>query len=811
MIEKLNESFDFDDIEQDESGINNSIHGIRVLGKIKDSIKKESSHFVEHQVSNTFEEFVDFVEKDLPYIIANKESLLDMLAPKSQTLNLCALIKGRSTKEYGIGTVGFKETIDKLFSTLKKAFNILGFSKWQNVGQKIKIKVRWNEMRIPYTGEDYTSANALRCGVVYSLYEMLLKNIEYVVNTFSFDLKSIIDGGAHQTYIGYFNLLSYYVDPSKDNIKKKLKDCYKNAFEDAFTPKDDPYTRITSKEFIHILKIGKDFVNSPVLFEAFDFTEDTPIEDIDSQIEHNKTLALYKSSSMHDAVINKFKELERKQGGYGLPLNVAISEETLWMADYIVQDAIDIFAEGNPGKFFDERGMIVFLRYCQGNNVRPFDFTPKVDKFVIDFDNAGKISNYLENLVETIKKYESKWIYDYEQYARFLNNIEIKGYDFSNLANLGYYLGFLMNGSLQLVVNGKKFHNFVVFDSIRDEETIEACLDRALWYQQILAEKFTKEELLKFTKDFIRGNKDRKNIRFGLNESFVFDMEADNTIDVGKSAIDSIEQPIIWTRLFFNLKTKDPELEIVPYLEWIFDTVYKIDFYLSKRDKYIILSYKYWKGEVSYLTYYINRLPSEVDSNSQKDVLNFFEDIYKHLMSFYVFHSDTDCPYQFEKEKTSAKLRELFDEEEDNVSEAFNFDDDNEDDLSDTIKKSKISSLVNTVYELLKKWKEYDGDELYHTVLFGTDVDIPIKYKFPELKILEVSIYRSEFRIKGRHYSLEICFSSDGRCWYRKMDHGGRPVNKKIYKEVPEEMFDLGIKKIEDCIVKIKKYLHIKD
>jgi hypothetical protein len=65
MIEKLNESFDFDDIEQDESGIDNSIHGIRILGKIKDSIKKESSYFVEHQVSNTFEEFVDFVEADI--------------------------------------------------------------------------------------------------------------------------------------------------------------------------------------------------------------------------------------------------------------------------------------------------------------------------------------------------------------------------------------------------------------------------------------------------------------------------------------------------------------------------------------------------------------------------------------------------------------------------------------------------------------------------------------------------------------------------------------------------------------------------
>lgn len=527
MIDKLNESFDFDDIEQDESGIDNSIHGIRILGKIKDSIKNDSSYFVRYQVSNTFEEFVDFVEKDLPYIIANKESLLDMLAPKSQTLDFYALIKDRSTKEYGIGTAGFKETIDKLFSTLKKAFNLLGFSKWQNVGQKIKIKVVWNEMRIPYTGADYTSANALRCGVVYSLYEMLLKNIEYVVNTFSFDLKSIIDGGAHQTYIGHFNVLSQYADPANDNIKKKLKDHYKNAFEDAFTPKDSPYTRITSKEFIHILKIGKDFVNlkkSPVLFEAFDFTEDTPIENIEHQITQNKNLALYKSSDIHHAVVKKFEELKHHQGGYGLPLNVAISEETLWMANYIVQDAIDIFAEGNPGKFFDERGMIVFLRYCQGNNVRPFDFTPKVDKFVIDFDNAGKISNYLENLVETIKKYESKWIYDYEQYARFLNNIEIKGYDFSNLANLGYYLGFLMDRSLQLVVNGKKFHNFVVFGSIRDEETIEACLDRALWYQQILAEKFTKEELLKFTKDFIKGNKDRKNIRFELNESFEFDI-----------------------------------------------------------------------------------------------------------------------------------------------------------------------------------------------------------------------------------------------------------------------------------------------
>ena len=59
MIDKLNESFDFDDIEQDESGIDNSIHGIRILGKIKDSIKNDSSYFVRYQVSDTFEEFVD--------------------------------------------------------------------------------------------------------------------------------------------------------------------------------------------------------------------------------------------------------------------------------------------------------------------------------------------------------------------------------------------------------------------------------------------------------------------------------------------------------------------------------------------------------------------------------------------------------------------------------------------------------------------------------------------------------------------------------------------------------------------------------
>lgn len=537
MIDKLNESFDFDDIEQDESGIDNSIHGIRILGKIKDSIKNDSSYFVRYQVSDTFEEFVDFVEKDLPYIIANKESLLDMLAPKSQTLDFYALIKDRSTKEYGIGTAGFKETIDKLFSTLKKAFNLLGFSKWQNVGQKIKIKVVWNEMRIPYTGADYTSANALRCGVVYSLYEMLLKNIEYVVNTFSFDLKSIIDGGAHQTYIGHFNVLSQYGNPSKDNIKKKLKDHYKNAFEDAFTPKDDPYTRITGREFNHILKIGKDFVNlkkSPVLFEAFDFTEDTPIENIEHQITQNKNLALYKSSDIHQAVVKKFEELKRHQGGYGLPLNVAISEETLWMADYIVQDALDIFAEGDIRKFYEERGMCIFFRYCE-SNVRPFDFSPKVDKFVIDFDNAGKIHNYLESLVNTIKKYEAKWIYDYERYAKFINNLEIKGYNFSNLANLGYYIGFLLDGTLQLTVNGKKFYNFVVFSYIRDEENIEECLDRALWYQQILVEKFTKEELLKFTMDFVRGNKDRKELSLGLNESFDFDNDKEDfDIDVRK-------------------------------------------------------------------------------------------------------------------------------------------------------------------------------------------------------------------------------------------------------------------------------------
>lgn len=535
MTKKLTEAFDFDDIEQDEINLENTISGIKILGKIKDSIKNENSYIVRHQISNTFDEFVEFVEKDLPYIVANKESILDMLAPKSQSLNLCALIKDRSTKEYGIGTVGFKETIDKLFSTLKKAFNLLGFSRWQNIGQKIKIKVVWNEMRIPYTGEDYTSANVLRCGVVYSLYEMLLKNIEYVVNTFSFDLKSIIDGGTHQTYIGHFNVSSQYGNPSKDNIKKKLKDYYKNAFEDAFTPKDDPYTRITGREFNHILNIGKNFVKlkkSPILLESFNFTEDSPIEDIDSQIEHNKTIALYKSSSMHEAVVDKFIELKHRQGGYGLPLNVAISENTLWMVDYIVQDALDIFAEGNIRKFYDEKAICVFFRYCEGN-VRPFDFSPKVDKFVIDFDNAGMIHNYLESLVNTIKKYESKWIYDYERYAKFMTNLEIKGYDFSNLANLGYYIGFLLDGTLKLTVNGKKFYNFVAFDHIRDEETIEDCLDRALWYQQILAEKFTKEELLKFTKDFIRGNKDRKDLSFGLNESF--DFESENfDIDVRK-------------------------------------------------------------------------------------------------------------------------------------------------------------------------------------------------------------------------------------------------------------------------------------
>ena len=530
MTKKLTEAFDFDDIEQDEINLDNTISGIRILGKIKDSIKKENSYIIRHQISRTFEEFVEFVEKDLPYIVANKESLLDMLAPKSRTLNLYAVIKDRSTKEYGIGTAGFKETIDKLFSTLKKAFNLLGFSKWQNVGQKIKIKVVWNEMRIPYTGEDYTSANVLRCGVVYSLYETLLNNIEYVVNTFSFDLKSIIDGGAYQTYIGHFNALSQYSNPSKDNIKKRLKDSYKNAVEDAFTPKDGPYTRITGKEFNHILKVGKDFVNlkkSPILFEAFGFTEDTPIEDIDSQIEHNKTLALYKSSSMHNAVVDEFKKLKLRQGGYGLPLNVAISEDSLWMVDYIVQDALDIFADGDIRKFYEERGMCIFFRYCE-SNVRPFDFSPKVDKFVIDFDNAGKIHNYLESLVNTIKKYESKWIYDHERYAKFINNLEIKGYDFSNLANLGYYIGFLLDGTLQLTVNRKKFYNFVVFSYIRDEETIEVCLDRALWYQQILAEKFTKEELLKFTKDFIRGNKDRKDLSLGLNEAFDFDNDKED-------------------------------------------------------------------------------------------------------------------------------------------------------------------------------------------------------------------------------------------------------------------------------------------
>ena len=207
-------------------------------------------------------------------------------------------------------------------------------------------------------------------------------------------------------------------------------------------------------------------------------------------------------------------------------MNVAISEDSLWMVDYIVQDALDIFAEGDIRKFCGERGMYIFFRYCE-SNVRPFDFSPKVDKFVIDFDNAGMIHNYLESLVNTIKKYEAKWIYDYERYAKFSTNLEIKGYDFSNLANLGYYIGFLLDGTLQLTVNGKKFYNFVAFSYIRDEETIEECLDRALWYQQILAEKFTKEELLKFTKDFIRGNKDRKDLSFRLNESFDFDSYED--------------------------------------------------------------------------------------------------------------------------------------------------------------------------------------------------------------------------------------------------------------------------------------------
>ena len=531
MIKKLTEAFDFEDVEQDEHYLENTISGIRLLGDIEESIKNQSLYKVRHQVSDTFDGFVEFVEKELPYIVSRRESIVKLLEPKSQVLSLVARIKDRSSREYGIGTLGFKETIDKMFSTIKKAFELLGFSEYQSVGQKIQIKVMWNDIRIPYTGEDYTSANVLRAGLVYSLYEILSNNIECIVNTFSFDLTAIVDNGRWESYVGHFDLMSHYANPGKDRrLKSTFNDNYKIAFQDAVSPNGSDIRRITTQEFNEILKIGKDYVNlkkSPILFEAFDFTEDTPTEDIDSQIEHNKTLALYKSSSMHDAVVDKFKELKRRQGGYGLPLNVAISKDSLWMVDYIVQDALDIFADGDIRKFYDERGMCIFFRYCE-NNVRPFDFSLKVDNFVIDFDNAGMIHNYLESLVNTIKKYESKWIYNYEQYARFLINLEIKGYDFSNLSNLGYYIGFLLGETLRFTINGKKFSNlFGSFYYIRDEKGIEECLDRTVWYSQILAEKFTKEELLKFTKDFIRGNKDRKDFSLGLNESFDFDSDED--------------------------------------------------------------------------------------------------------------------------------------------------------------------------------------------------------------------------------------------------------------------------------------------
>lgn len=155
-------------------------------------------------------------------------------------------------------------------------------------------------------------------------------------------------------------------------------------------------------------------------------------------------------------------------------------------------------------------------------------------------------------------------------------------------------------------------------------------------------------------------------------------------------------------------------------------------------------------------------------------------------MSFYDFHSDdADCPYPFEKEKTSAKLRELFDEE-DNVSESFNFDND-EEDFDIDVRKVRTSVLVKELSELYNRLKQLSPSPLWFLeTKHGVVADILVK-SGPDHKLISIPMVR--IKIDGRTFviSSEGTFKIEKSTRYGKMTPISEMPNK-IYTQVISKM-----------------------